>query len=595
MKIDIEENLLEPNERDSTIFEEEINDLLQQSEGDNIKADIETLKSMGFDKKMINKVYILLNPESIERAVDFMTEIDGIYQHDFFPSSNKNEEGLCFICKNPSRNHIDYAPGNLLNDIQENNNNLINNKQIIGNLLEDEKNNDNNNIYGECQVCYGEINKEDKELNTMPCGHLFCTNCWFNYLRTLITEAKVDKMRCMEHGCNEIVSEEFIVMHISENENLIDKYIKFKKRSEIINDRNKKLCPNPDCDSFLQRSETTKYVHCEYGHEYCFNCLRPPHGDESCDYNLEQQFLNWKKGKRVKRCPRCQMYTEKNEGCNHMTCVSCRYQWCWLCEGQYNYGHYNSGKCAGHQFTKADNLDEINNNNDNNNNDNINNNPIINFNNNNNIINNNNDNNYNDNYNNLYNNFNDNRYNNFNNNNINNIRYNNYHNNRYNFDNNQNNNYNNNRNNNLINNDDDNFLNININHNNRNEKLGFGLYKIFKGIFPKIKGQVDFNDYDYGLWIKYFAMIIFLLFGFVLMEIPVMYNLTKEMYNDKYMNENAYVVFRFFVIIIVICLSISYEVLFTCLISPFILISIFYHPFFDKLLVFFGVGSPYLD
>ena len=69
--------------------------------------------------------------------------------------------------------------------------------------------------------------------------------------------------------------------------------------------------------------------------------------------------MKWKEGKRVKKCPRCQIFTEKNEGCNHMTCVNCKYQWCWLCEGPYKYGHYDSGKCAGHQFTKADNLDEI--------------------------------------------------------------------------------------------------------------------------------------------------------------------------------------------------------------------------------------------
>ena len=43
-----------------------------------------------------------------------------------------------------------------------------------------------------------------------------------------------------------------------------------------------------------------------------------------------------------------------------MTCASCKYQWCWLCEGKYEYGHYDSGKCNGHQFTKADNLEEAN-------------------------------------------------------------------------------------------------------------------------------------------------------------------------------------------------------------------------------------------
>ena len=53
------------------------------------------------------------------------------------------------------------------------------------------------------------------------------------------------------------------------------------------------------------------------------------------------------------------MYTEKNEGCNHMTCASCKYQWCWLCEGKYIYGHYDSGKCKGLQFIKADNMKEV--------------------------------------------------------------------------------------------------------------------------------------------------------------------------------------------------------------------------------------------
>ena len=36
-----------------------------------------------------------------------------------------------------------------------------------------------------------------------------------------------------------------------------------------------------------------------------------------------------------------------------MTCVNCKYQWCWLCEGEYKYGHYDSGKCQGQQFVKA--------------------------------------------------------------------------------------------------------------------------------------------------------------------------------------------------------------------------------------------------
>ena len=292
-------------------------------------------------------------PENIQRAIDYMTEINGIYQHNYLASNNPKEKDLCFICKKPRLNHLDY---------DEDNNNNNNDQDIItisdDNLIKD-NNIDNDYADGKCELCFEEIYKKDKIKNTIPCGHLFCSNCWFNYLKTLISESKVDNIKCMNQYCYDYISEDFILKHISEDKKLLEKYKRFKKRVEIFKDKNKKLCPNPDCDSFLQKSETSKYVECENGHKYCFECLKPPHGNESCDKNIDKQLMNWKKGKRVKKCPRCQIFTEKNEGCNHMTCVNCRYQWCWLCEGQYNYGHYDSGKCRGHQFTNADNLEEI--------------------------------------------------------------------------------------------------------------------------------------------------------------------------------------------------------------------------------------------
>ena len=62
----------------------------------------------------------------------------------------------------------------------------------------------------------------------------------------------------MNHECKENISEEFILKHISEDNNLIEKYEKFKKRIEILQDKNKKLCPNPDCDSFFTKIKKIK-------------------------------------------------------------------------------------------------------------------------------------------------------------------------------------------------------------------------------------------------------------------------------------------------------------------------------------------------
>ena len=83
MKINVEENLIDQNERNTVTIDNEIESFLETNEGENIKSDIDLLVQMGFDRKMINKVYILLKPPSIDRAIDFMTQDEGVYHHNF--------------------------------------------------------------------------------------------------------------------------------------------------------------------------------------------------------------------------------------------------------------------------------------------------------------------------------------------------------------------------------------------------------------------------------------------------------------------------------------------------------------------------------
>ena len=281
-----------------------------------------------------------------------MIEIDNKYQHNFIPSSNPEQKYLCFICEKPKEYHIDY-----------NHNELSKDKEILSkflkNILKDQDNNNEDNFDNElkCEVCFGKINEEDKEFNNINCEHLFCTQWWFNYLKTLIIEAKVDKIKCMKNDCNEIITREFILKHISEDNILVEKYNKFLKRNEILKDKNKKLCPKPDCDSFLEKNDLTKYVVCENGHWFCFECLNPPHGHKPCVTGLEKNFIEWLQGKKVKRCPRCQIITEKNNGCNNIKCANCQFQWCWICGDEYKYGHNKKGNCKGLKL--LDNINKI--------------------------------------------------------------------------------------------------------------------------------------------------------------------------------------------------------------------------------------------
>ena len=450
----------------------------------NINEEIELLNNMGYDRIMINKIYLLLKPKNIEQAINYMTQINGLYQHTFI--QNTFPEHLCYICLKPRQNHFDYIPNDLILNV-ENNNNISNEEKETdikydSNIDQDILSNESPEL---CGVCYEKINQEDKLFNILPCGHLFCSNCWFDYFKTLISEAKTNKIKCMESKCTEYISEEFILKHISKDFNLEQKYIKFKKRYEIIKDKNKKICPNVNCDSFLQKSEITKYVECENGHKYCFECLTPPHGEKKCSNKNEEKFLKWKKGKRVKRCPYCQMYIEKNEGCNHMTCTYCNYEWCWICEQKYDIDHFSSGTCEGHSETQVDSLKEL-----------------------------------------------------------------------------------------------------------KDLQNRFGIHKIFRCVYAPLIGPLDFGDH---IKAKYICMVIFYFFAvFLNFAFVSLTHFSKgepnllEKIKDRKIRRYTLI---FGSLGIGLCLLLIFQFTFMCLLTPFMIISFIYHPFFGQLLMFLGIGN----
>ena len=171
---DIKDNLLVVDKARTTIeIENEMRNYMDTEEGEKIKADIDLLFEMGYDKIMINKVYILLQPEHIDRAIEYMTEENGIYQHNFFKNDNsKKDQNICFICGKTKRYHLDYIPEEF---IAEGDNNFLNNDldiRISGDSFhfsDDDnyylKNEKKDIISNECSVCYEEIDEEEKKFN----------------------------------------------------------------------------------------------------------------------------------------------------------------------------------------------------------------------------------------------------------------------------------------------------------------------------------------------------------------------------------------------------------------------------------------------
>jgi hypothetical protein len=164
----------------------------------------------------------------------------------------------------------------------------------------------------------------------------------------------------MEKDCKTDLTESKIkniinsIAEIPIKENYLMKLQKFKKENEILEDKNLKLCPIPDCGGHasLKNKKPGNILTCSNNHDFCLKCLNPAHPMKDCETVLDEYFKKWRTGKIIKKCPNCKFWTEKNEGCNHMTCRGCQFQWCWLCSAKYSHIHYKIGFCNGLQFSK---------------------------------------------------------------------------------------------------------------------------------------------------------------------------------------------------------------------------------------------------
>lgn len=86
-----------------------------------------------------------------------------------------------------------------------------------------------------------------------------------------------------------------------------------------------------------------KTVQCIKCHKLtCFIHRCPWHDGMTCDeYDLPRAdgelhaCERWIDG-HTKTCPKCHAHIEKNEGCDHMTCLKCKHEFCWICLAPYS-------------------------------------------------------------------------------------------------------------------------------------------------------------------------------------------------------------------------------------------------------------------
>lgn len=291
------------------------------------------LVEMGFDANMVDAVLYFYSVKELNSLILLLIKTEEGYFHIFIPDENNSDP--CLICNEGIDQHnsdtIDVSEFQAHESYQVS---LIKIRETPNIQIQP-----NSGFEVECEICY--MKYRAGTIITLQCDHKFCRKCLNSYLSLEINEGRVLEIRCCQADC-ELIFEESIIQSVLDDA-ILEKYCRFKRSKLIESDPESRWCPNIRCRHMVKRKDkTSKYLKCKRcDTEICFECKEVWHPELTCDKASEKTYEEWAKGKEIQKCPKCKVRIEKVSGCNHITCVLCRYQWCWICRRKYNRFHFD--------------------------------------------------------------------------------------------------------------------------------------------------------------------------------------------------------------------------------------------------------------
>ena len=162
-----------------------------------------------------------------------------------------------------------------------------------------------------CLICNEKLTIREYYTNLMSCYHFFCNDCYYNYFKEKIENNNVERIKCPKSGCMNIIFDNFIQLKISNDISLLDKYLKFKERRQLMYNPDYQICPYPDCESYVKKGKN-KYVSCiQNGHKFCLKCLKGWHDNEPCKIDKDKSFESWRNSSNVKNAQNVNIMLKK--------------------------------------------------------------------------------------------------------------------------------------------------------------------------------------------------------------------------------------------------------------------------------------------
>uniref|UniRef100_A0A671XI10 Ankyrin repeat and IBR domain-containing protein 1 n=1 Tax=Sparus aurata TaxID=8175 RepID=A0A671XI10_SPAAU len=216
-----------------------------------------------------------------------------------------------------------------------------------------------------CGICMSSISVFEEPVD-MSCGHEFCRGCWEGFLNLKIQEGEAHNIFCPAFDCYQQVPVEVIESVVSRE--MDKRYLQFDIKAFVENNPAIRWCPVAGCERAVRlntqgpgtsTSDALSFpllrapaVDCGKGHLFCWECQGEAHEPCDCEtWKLWLQKVNEMKPEELagvseayedaanclwllsnsKPCANCKSPIQKNEGCNHMQCAKCKYDFCWIC------------------------------------------------------------------------------------------------------------------------------------------------------------------------------------------------------------------------------------------------------------------------
>lgn len=230
------------------------------------------------------------------------------------------------------------------------------------------------------------------------CGHTYCSGCYLRYVEArvaqgvlircmepqcnlslyhedvellLASEDEPEPVEVRELGSDSDSDDEYD--HQYDHLDLSGRFVMVEPKDPILHNRllvsaarmaidalhtRYRWCPSVDCASLVELARNVRpenydknsdcdlanlaVVSCPAGHEFCFDCQYENHLPCPCwvvgkwikRCEDDSETANWIEAN-TQSCPKCHALIEKNGGCNHMTCRKCRFEFCWICLGDW--------------------------------------------------------------------------------------------------------------------------------------------------------------------------------------------------------------------------------------------------------------------